>query len=521
MSVFPETWEHVPIGEVAEVNPRKNVELTGDDLVSFVPMASVDEVSGIITAPIDRPYNEVSKGFTHFRDGDVIFAKITPSMENGKSAVARDLTNGTGMGSTEFHVIRTNGAIKPEYLWHYMRQKTFRDDAQAVMSGAVGQQRVPAGWLKRHQIPIAPLPEQGRIVAKVDGLTARTARARKDLNRIPTLIARYKELLLAQIFESPDAEYKRKSIRELGSFVTSGSRGWAKYYADSGDLFVRVGNVRRTDIELDLSDVQHVQLPSGAEGQRTRLQENDLLITITADVGRVGVFADDRVAYINQHVALARLDDPRAAKFIAWYLSSGPGQVQLHRNIRGATKAGLGLDDVRDVLIPLVAIEVQAKIVRHIESVFGWLDHLAADCAVAERLLPKLDTAILEKAFQGELLPQDPNDEPASELLEGIEAARAAAPQKKMGRKPSIPNASREIRTMAKNLQEALAEAGGWISAQDAFRRCGIGPGASTEEIEALYAELRRLDKDGKLEAEAVNDKQGRKLHDRLRLKVA
>jgi type I restriction enzyme, S subunit len=521
MSALPKTWEHVPIGELVEVNPRKNVKLNGDDLVSFVPMAAVDEVSGTIATPIDRPYKEVSKGFTHFRDADVIFAKITPSMENGKSAVANNLTNGTGMGSTEFHVFRTNGAILPEYLWHYVRQKGFRDDAKAVMSGAVGQQRVPADWLKKRLVPLAPLAEQDRIAAKVNWLTARTARARKELERVPTLIARYKERLLAQIFESPDSDYERIPLRELGSFVTSGSRGWAKYYANHGDLFLRVGNVQRTNIGLDLSEIQHVQPPSAVEGQRTRLQKNDLLITITADVGRVGVFADDRVAYINQHVALARLDDPRAARFIAWYLSSEPGQVQLRRNIRGATKAGLGLDDIRAVLIPHVAIEVQAEIVRRIESVFGWLDRLAADHAVSERLIPKLDAAILERAFCGKLVPQDPSDEPVSALLERSKAERAAAPMTSKACKSRKLAPPKETITVAKNLQEALAEARGWISAQDAFQRCGIGPGASTEEIEILYAELRQLDKDGKLDKEVVNDKQGRKLHDRLRLKAA
>lgn len=521
MSSLPETWSHVPIGDVSEVNPRKSVELTADELVSFVPMAAVDEVSGTIATPIDRPYKEVSKGFTHFLDRDVIFAKITPSMENGKSAVASNLTNGTGIGSTEFHVFRSNGAIQPEYLWHYVRQKAFRDDAQAVMSGATGQQRVPAEWLRKRLVPLSPLPEQDRIVAKMDRLTARTARARKELDRIPTLIARYKERFLAQMFDSLDAGYERKSIRELGCFVTSGARGWAKHYAETGELFVRVGNVQRTDIELNLSDVQRVQPPNGVEGQRTRLQENDILVTITADIGRVGVFADNRVAYINQHVALARLKEPRAAKFMAWYLSSGPGQVQLHRNTRGATKAGLGLDDIRDVLIPQVAIEVQAEVVHRIESVFGRLDSLAADYAAAERLLPKLDAAILEKAFKGELVPQDPNDEPASELLERIRAERAIAPKKKTARKSSMSTHPKETKTMAKNIQDALANAGGWISAQDAFQLCGIGPGASTEEIEALYAELRHLDKEGKLDTETVNDKQGRKLYDRLRLKVA
>ncbi|GAB5489662.1 MAG: hypothetical protein Pars2KO_32320 [Parasphingorhabdus sp.] len=324
--------------------------------------------------------------------------------------------------------------IESRYLSHFLASPDTQEWLQANAKGSA-QKGVYLRALSKLEVPVAPIPEQQRIVAKVDGLTARTARARKDLDHIPTLIARYKESLLTQIFENLDAVSERKSIRELSSFVTSGPRGWAKYYADSGDLFVRVGNVQRTDINLDLSDVQHVQPPNGAEGQRTRLQANDLLITITADIGRVGVFTDDRTAYINQHVALTRLDYPREAKFVAWYLSSEPGQVQLHRNTRGATKAGLGLGDIRDVMIPQVGIEAQSEVVRGIESAFGWLDRLAANHAAAERLLPKLDAAILDKAFRGELVLQDPNDEPASVLLGRIEAERAAAPKKKRNSK--------------------------------------------------------------------------------------
>ncbi|MGO4319925.1 restriction endonuclease subunit S, partial [Agrobacterium sp. MCAB5] len=123
----------------------------------------------------------VSKGFTQFVDDDVIFAKITPSMENGKSAVARRVVNATGFGSTEFHVLRSTGAVVPEYLWRFVRRQEFRDNAQQVMSGAVGQQRVPAEYLKSHLLPLPPLPEQRLIVAKADRLINQTMQARAEL----------------------------------------------------------------------------------------------------------------------------------------------------------------------------------------------------------------------------------------------------------------------------------------------------------------------------------------------------
>src|SRR5579872_4382978 len=105
MSELPSGWLLVNFEDVVEVNPRKAVNLMPDELVTFVPMAAVDEVTGAITRPAVRPLREVDQGFTQFAEGDVIFAKITPSMENGKSAVAVGLVNKIGFGSTEFHVL--------------------------------------------------------------------------------------------------------------------------------------------------------------------------------------------------------------------------------------------------------------------------------------------------------------------------------------------------------------------------------------------------------------------------------
>lgn len=547
MSPLPKTWEHIPIGEVVEVNPRKNVELNGDDLVSFVPMAAVDEVSGTIAAPIDRPYNEVSKGFTHFRDGDVIFAKITPSMENGKSAVAKDLTNSTGMGSTEFHVLRTNGTIKPEYLWHFLRQKTFRDDAQAVMSGAVGQQRVPADWLKGHQIPIAPLAEQGRIVARVDRLTARTARARKDLNRIPTLIAKYKERILELAFsgdltadwrkgsemqskrttssnalwETP-ADWKWQRVDQVGDVGLGRQRSPQNHEGPDMRPYIRSANI--TWEGIDTSDVKEMNFDA-KDFERFQLKFGDVLLNegsgSAKEVGKPVVWRNEIPNCCYQNTVLRVRPQRCSSEYLYWYFLLTALSERFVESTKGVNIQHIGKAGLARYMIPVPSAEEQVEIVQRIESSIGSTDLVEAEYATAERLLPKLDAAIFKKAFRGELVPQDPNDEPASALLQRIKAERAVAPKEKRARKPRLATTPREIKMIAKNLQDALCEAGGWISAQDAFQRCGIGPGASTEEVEALYAELRRLDKDGKLEAETVNDQQGRKLHDRLRLKTA
>ena len=150
---LPDSWERVAIEDVAEVNPRVNKAEIADDLnVSFVPMPAVEAESGAINVSRERPFLEVKKGYTPFIEGDVLFAKITPCMENGKMAVVPKVKNGYGFGSTEFHVLRPKEGTESKYLYYFVSSRTFRGVAQHNMSGAVGQKRVPTNYLKQHLI---------------------------------------------------------------------------------------------------------------------------------------------------------------------------------------------------------------------------------------------------------------------------------------------------------------------------------------------------------------------------------
>jgi type I restriction enzyme S subunit len=133
-------------------------------------MAGVSDTEGRIVEASERPLADVWKGYTHFAEGDVLFAKITPCMENGKSAIARDLRNGLGCGSIEFYVVRSNGAVLPGYVHLFLRQQTYRASARAAMTGAVGQLRVPKSFVENTILPLPPLQEQRRMVAKIEAL---------------------------------------------------------------------------------------------------------------------------------------------------------------------------------------------------------------------------------------------------------------------------------------------------------------------------------------------------------------
>lgn len=153
-------WGLTTLGECCEVNPKRPRNIDDELMVSFVPMPAVSEDGKIDCSDI-KPYKEVRKGFTYFAENDVLFAKITPCMENGKGAVAKGLSGGIGSGSTEFHVLRpVEGKSNPYWLYIITMFESFRVGARKVMTGTGGQLRVPVGYLSDFPISLPPISLQ-------------------------------------------------------------------------------------------------------------------------------------------------------------------------------------------------------------------------------------------------------------------------------------------------------------------------------------------------------------------------
>lgn len=181
-----EKYKTEHLNRVAIIN--KTYQFTKEDLqkeVLFVPMESVSDIEGEIKTPENKKLDEIKKGFTRFAEGDIIFAKITPCMENGKCAIANNLTNGIGIGSTEFHVLTPNKSlIDTKYLWTFLRLRTFRKSAERFFIGSAGQQRVPVNFLEEIKIPLPPLPKQKGIAKKVEAIRAEIAEIKGKANNI-------------------------------------------------------------------------------------------------------------------------------------------------------------------------------------------------------------------------------------------------------------------------------------------------------------------------------------------------
>lgn len=199
---IPSSWRWATLEKLGDTKPRNEASDTAKS--SFVPMTLIPAEYGRSAQHEERPWGEIKKGYTHFKDGDVVVAKITPCFENGKSAVMNGLTGGFGAGTTELHVFRRNGAgVLPEYVIIYLKSRGFITRGIPRMTGSAGQKRVPSDYFARSPFPLPPLAEQKRIVTKVDELMALCDRLEAQQQERETRHAALARASLARFAEAP------------------------------------------------------------------------------------------------------------------------------------------------------------------------------------------------------------------------------------------------------------------------------------------------------------------------------
>ncbi len=397
----------VLIGDVAEVNPRSVAKgkVQPDELVSFVPMAAVSEKTLSIEERIDRPYGEVSKGFTAFRRGDILVAKITPCFENGKMAYAADLPYDHGFGSTEFHVLRPNKELDGSYLFHLLRAPIVRKAGEMKMKGAAGQRRVPAEFFAGLQIPLPPLPEQRRIAAILDAADALRARRREALAQLDTLL----QATFLEMFGDPVENPMGWGIGHLPDFVAD-ERHALKRGPFGGalkkDIFVARGfkvfeqkNAIYNDFELGeyfISDHDYSRLKA------FRICPGDLIVSCSGTIGRIAEVPDTAPAGVmNQALLKIRLDESQMLNpfFIALWRS-----VPFEREVLGMTH-GTGMKNMKsmselktiDFIRP--PLPLQHRFASIVESVERQKARMRAHLAELDALFASLQS----RAFRGEL----------------------------------------------------------------------------------------------------------------------
>ena len=198
---IPDNWCWIRLGDACQINPRNKLENKNID-ATFLPMNSINDGYSNGYNPLVKSWNEIRSGFTHFADGDVIFAKITPCFQNRKSAVVKGLTNGIGAGTTELYVLRSYGKyINEKYLLYFVKNHQFILDGVATMKGTAGQQRISRNFVINYLLPLPPLAEQKRIVAKLEELMPLIERYDAAEKKLSTLDKEFPDKLRKSILQ--------------------------------------------------------------------------------------------------------------------------------------------------------------------------------------------------------------------------------------------------------------------------------------------------------------------------------
>ena len=255
------TAQLVPLSQAVEVNPKIDRTALHDDLdVSFVPMAAVEALSGGIDVSTVRKYGDVKKGYTHFRDGDILFAKVTPCMENGKMAIARKLVNGVGFGSTEFHVLRPRAGVDARYVYYFVSSQTFRKDASGHMTGAVGLRRVPSAYLEEQSVLLPDIEQQREIVSELEKQFSRLDEAVANLLRVKANLKRYKASVLKDAVEGRLVPTEAELARREGRRFETGEQLLQRILEKRRDQWSRSGAYKTP---LNRSNEKPGELPEG------------------------------------------------------------------------------------------------------------------------------------------------------------------------------------------------------------------------------------------------------------------
>lgn len=375
------SWPVKKLGEVAEINPRKSEvkDLSDTSKVSFVPMRAVDAASGEIENPEVRGLGEVKNGYTCFKENDVLFAKITPCMQNGKFAITKNLVNGIGFGSTEFHVIRLSKRILPEWIYLLLRQKSFREEAERHMTGTAGQQRVPKEYLENLEIPMPAIEEQKRIVAKLEKILKPQEIADGQLDDVDQLFRSSCSVAFSEINDSS----KMVLLGEVCD-VVKGKSPTLKTPKGKYPLVVTAESRRTSDeYQFDTVAVCVPLISSSGHGH--------------ADIKRIH-YQEGKFALANIMAAITPQNSSTLSpRFLYYYLDFYKERLVVPL-MGGSANVTVPIDSLGTIKIPLPSINKQTTLVEKLRRI----DQLKKELTERRLLMDEMFNSSSHAAFQGE-----------------------------------------------------------------------------------------------------------------------
>ena len=411
------------------INPRNDSE--DDFLATFIPMPGIPQnYRGPLGGEV-RSWGEIKKSFTHFADGDIALAKITPCFQNGKSAVFHGLKNGIGAGTTELHVARPIGdPVFPEYVWIFLKSPLFIAEGIPVMTGTAGQKRVPTGYFALKPFPLPPLAEQKRIVAKVDELmalcdrleaqqqerdTRHAALARASLARFsdaPTMAnlnflfhssyaiapADLRKIILKVAFDgsltgvvpttlSPNADALPNGwvLRDIASMciIEDGDRGSCypnkNDFSDSGHcVFLSTKNVRPDG--FNFASLEWISKEKHNELRKGTLIRGDVVFTSRGTIGNIAHYDQDvpfNVMRINSGMFILRgFQKHMYPAFLSRLLRSPQISIQIEDLRSGSAQPQLPIREFRKFTAKIPPLTEQRRIVAKVDQLMALVDQL-------------------------------------------------------------------------------------------------------------------------------------------------
>jgi len=406
---LPDEWQWISLNEVAPRDSRTaQPSDTPNQMVIYLGLENVEQGQWTEAEYQNVLGQEIRSSCIIFDRFHVLYGKLRPYLNKVV------LPDRQGFGSTEWVPLRPDqGRLDRKYLAWFLRSPSFVAYASRNVTGA----RMPRARMDvvlEAPVPI-PFPFnpkksldiQQRIVARIEALLAEVRSSRELLDEMRRDCDRITNVSLEQVFQKIATEYESESL-DNGHLqcLTSGSRGWSKYANQSnvGPLFIRVGNVGFSHV--DLTGIEQLNLPPNlGEVERTRVSPGDVLVTITGTIGRCCVAPHDlEEAYINQHVALIRLEDDLDPRYLMWFiLSPSGGGAQTAAMQYGQTKPGLSLTNIRNLQLPIPSKTFQRQIVSYLDSIQSEADKMLELMDQDAKTLDLLEQSILERAFRGEL----------------------------------------------------------------------------------------------------------------------
>ena len=330
------------------------------------------------------------------QDGDILISHINSTKHLGKCAIYEGNPPALIHGMNLLALRVDPNVAASRYVYWMLSSTGFRSKLPRITKDSVNQSSFNISSFKKLQVPLPPLAEQKRIAGILDAADALRAKRREALGQLDTLL----QSTFLDMFGDPVTNPKGWEVVSVGdeiSFLTSGSRGWARYYAKEGDTFIRIQNLKGG--QLDLDDSAFVNAPESAEAKRTTVEPGDVLLSITADLGRTAVVPGGIAkAHINQHLAILRFTSLNPV-FVSYQLASKGGQAQFNRLNREGVKAGLNFNDVKSIRLTNPPLNLQHRFATIVESV----EHQKASQRTHLDELDTLFASLQSRAFQGDL----------------------------------------------------------------------------------------------------------------------